>query len=180
MRQNWKWFGHAGHLIVGSHCRFHLCTLVGDILVSTVGEYWPEEGSREIIARTRGVVLEDIGDARAADYMRKIGFEQIGFERKYETMAFHTTGRDCECGCGMPSIIPQEIEFEAYNDPVTATKGHLMICEVVERIDDVDVQRQKYDKKELDWWRSCVAPRFEPEQLPQIGSSTKGLRFRRV
>lgn len=56
-KSEWIWFGHAGHLIVAQWCRFHLCTLIGDIMVSTVGEYVPEEAVREILH----------------DYMRKEG-----------------------------------------------------------------------------------------------------------
>src|SRR5919106_127620 len=46
-----KWFGHAAHFICGRWCRFHLATQVGDYLVSTVGEYWPEHDVREIHAQ---------------------------------------------------------------------------------------------------------------------------------
>ena len=40
----WKWFGHAGHFICGTHCRFHPPTQVGKYLISTVGEDWPYSG----------------------------------------------------------------------------------------------------------------------------------------
>jgi len=54
----WIWMPHAGHLIVSSDCRFHLNTYVGGYIVSTVGEYFPDEGVREIFAESRGVNLE--------------------------------------------------------------------------------------------------------------------------
>ena len=50
---DWIWFGTPGHFICANYCRFHLCTRVGDYLVSTVGEYVPPEPVREIFARTR-------------------------------------------------------------------------------------------------------------------------------
>jgi len=34
----WKWFGDAGHFICSQWCQFHLCTLVGKYLISTVGK----------------------------------------------------------------------------------------------------------------------------------------------
>ncbi len=113
----WRWFGCAGHLIVASNCRFHLCTQVGRFLVSTVGEYVPDETIREIDAQARGVVLEGRGDARLADYMRKIGFQEIGYGRTYETMVFRTTGDVChhpECACGLPSVNYSELEARGY------------------------------------------------------------------
>lgn len=38
----WRWFGYAGHFCGGGKCRFHLSTLVGTVLVSTVGDYTPD------------------------------------------------------------------------------------------------------------------------------------------
>ena len=130
MSADWKWFGHAGHLIVGQWCRFHLCTLVGKYLVSTVGEYVPDEGVREITARCRGITLEGHGDARLADYMKKIGFEEIGAGRKYETMVF-LAGQPCEakdCHCGLPEISGDELAWRGYNDAGSTAKGHLELC----------------------------------------------------
>lgn len=126
----WKWFGSHGHLIVGFDCRFHMCTKVGVYLVSTVGEYFPDEGVREIIAKHEGVELEGRGDNRRADFMRKVGFEKIGFNRTYETMVFEA-GAPCvakDCGCGQPAINGDELEAAAYNNRAAATKGHYEIC----------------------------------------------------
>lgn len=130
----WRWFGSAGHFICGDDCRFHLCTLIGDVLVSTVGEYLPPEGFQSILADSRGVTLTGRGDASRADYMDKVGYEDIGYGRKYETMAFRVTGEVCsapECGCGLPTIIPTELEADGYNDAGAATKGHYAMCERV-------------------------------------------------
>lgn len=133
--QNWKWFGHAGHFICGAWCRFHLCTQVGNYLVSTVGEYWPERGSREIHAQIHDPkwFAENVnlkGDYFDSAYMKKFGFETIGWDRKYETMVFKA-GPPCaskECGCGLPEISGSELDFEGCNDAGAATANHLKLC----------------------------------------------------
>lgn len=129
----WKWFGNAAHFICARNCRFHIATQVGEFIVSTVGELLFDESSRESTATIRGVTLEGRGDARLADYMRKIGYEDIGCDRKFETMAF-PAGGPCvdpycgEGGCGLPPIAGSEIAFDAYNDRKAATEGHMAIC----------------------------------------------------
>lgn len=128
--EKWEWFGHSGHLIVGHLCRFHLCTKVGSYLVSTVGEYFPDAPIREMFAKHRGIELEGRGDARQVDYMKKIGFEEIGADRLYETMTFKA-GKPCDapdCGCGLPKIDGHELDTDGYNDAGAATKGHREMC----------------------------------------------------
>ncbi len=132
---NWKWFGHAGHLVVGDKCRFHLTTKVGRYLVSTVGEYWPERSSREIHAKVYDPkwLAENQhlkGDEFDHAYMKKFGFETIGYDRKYETMVFKA-GKACsskECGCGLPEINGSELDFLGYNNATDAATGHLKLC----------------------------------------------------
>ena len=130
-RNSWQWFGDPGHLIVARDCRFHLCTKVGPWLVSTVGKYLPDAPVREILAESRGITLEGKGDARLADYMRKVGYEEIGLERLYETMVFRA-GEPCDaegCHCGLPAISGEELDFSAYNEAGAATSGHMRMCE---------------------------------------------------
>lgn len=114
----WKWYGNAGHLIVGNHCRFHLTTEIGPWLVSTVGEWIP---------------LHEAPNARKEqEYLDKhpLGME-IGCDRLFETMVFRTQGRcrDKACGCGLPNIVPGEVAFAPANDRKTATKNHMLLCE---------------------------------------------------
>lgn len=131
----WKWFGSAGHFICGHWCRFHLCTQVGSYLISTIGEYWPERAVREIHASVSDPkwLQENImrkGDDFDYAYMKRFGFQEIGHERLYETMVFRA-GKPCEsqkCGCGIPSINGGELDFKAYVDAGSATKGHMEIC----------------------------------------------------
>lgn len=131
----WKWFGNAGHLIVGHDCRFHMCTMIGDIMVSTVGQYLPAEGVCEILATSRGKPLEGRGDARRADWLEKFGYEEIGAGRTFETMVLRVLpGVFCiapNCGCGMPTIIPSELETDGYNTAGEATGGHMRMCDRV-------------------------------------------------
>jgi len=97
----WKWYGSAAHLCVASMCRFHITTLVGNIVVSTVGEFY-----------------EKPNDARPTE---------IGLGRLYETMAFKQTGM-CSCGCGLPTVSGLELLCEGYNHAEAANRGHLKIC----------------------------------------------------
>lgn len=130
-KSDWKWFGSAGHLIVASHCRFHLFTQVGPWLISTIGEYVPDSGVQEVLAKSRGIELQGRGDYREADWMQKNGYEEIGFGRTYETMVF-LAGKPCDapdCNCGQPEIDGCEQEMEPYNDRAAANAGHLAMCE---------------------------------------------------
>lgn len=132
-RDEWEWFGTAAHLIVGQDCRFHLATVIGSYLVSTVGEWLPDESSREIMAKSRGHVLEGRGDARRADFMNKVGFAEIGAGRLYETMVFPVSNERCtvaDCDCGMPQVADfGDLESDAYNLRGDATRGHYAMCE---------------------------------------------------
>ena len=131
----WRWFGHAGHFICAQWCRFHLCTLVGDHLVSTVGEYWPERPVREIHAKVHDPVwLQENkhlrGDYFDGAYKKRFGFEEIGCDRTYETMVFKA-GEPCsgkDCGCGLPETDGSELDFEGYTSAASASAGHLAMC----------------------------------------------------
>jgi hypothetical protein len=134
-KDKWVWFGNAGHFICGRWCRFHLTTKVGPWLVSTVGEYWPERSTREIMAE-----IEDgawfaankhlRGDYFDHAYMQRFGYAEIGCDRKYETMVFRA-GKPCvaeRCGCGLPEIDGHELDMDSYNDAKAATLGHRAMC----------------------------------------------------
>lgn len=126
-----RWFGHAAHFICGQWCRFHLATQVGPWLVSTVGELWPERGTREIHAQVHDPAWMAAnghlkGDNFDAAYMKHFGYDTIGCDRKYETMVF-LAGKPCKsrgCGCGLPAISGSELDFAGYNTAKAATEGH--------------------------------------------------------
>lgn len=104
----WKWYGLPGHFIGSAWCRFHLCTIVGDYIVSTVGQYIPPHAS-----------------------MSSKEFAELGANRTYETMVF-LAGKPCDapgCACGMPMQSSlTEVDFDGYNTALDATEGHYRMC----------------------------------------------------
>jgi len=125
----WVWMPHPGHFICARDCRFHLNTYVGGYIVSTVGELEPDMAVREIRARSRGITLEGIGDARRADAFKKLGWETIGCDRTYETMVFKATKAPKEEGCcPWRQVSGSNVDFAGYNDAVEARSGHLKLC----------------------------------------------------
>lgn len=102
-------------------------TYVGGYIVSTVGEYVPDSAVREIGAKARGVTLEGKGDAREADWMEKMGFEEIGCDRLYETMVFKAAKSKDPC-CPFRMVSGSELDFAGYNTAKDAYRGHLRLC----------------------------------------------------
>lgn len=127
---------HAGHLIIGNKCCFHLNTYTNGFIISTVGEWWPERVSREIhadiydrewFAKNRHLK----GDTFDSAYFKKFGYEEIGAGRKYETMVFKAIkqeGDEAQC-CPFTVSDWSEIDSNGYNDAVSAYKGHMALCE---------------------------------------------------
>lgn len=118
--ENWIWFGNAAHFICGMWCRFHLATQVGKVLVSTVGQY---------VHPRHGQGREDL----EAQWLKENWpGEDIGCDRKYETMVF-LAGEICTleaCGCGLPAISGSELDFRGYNRADEANLGHREMCEL--------------------------------------------------
>lgn len=123
MKKKEVWMPHSGHLIVGNDCRFHMNTYCNGYIISTVGEYFPDSGIREMFAEMRGVKLEGKGDARDADYLKKLGFEDLGCGRKYETMVFRGIKSKDPC-CPYKMASGADLDFAGYNSPEDAFKGH--------------------------------------------------------
>lgn len=75
---------------------------------------------------------QQVAPDRDADYMKKIGFDEIGYGRKYETMVFHA-GEACsskECNCGLPELADaSELDMLGYNTAGEARKGHMKLCQ---------------------------------------------------
>lgn len=117
---------HPGHFICASDCRFHLNTYVGGYIVSTVGELLPDSGSWDIYAKTKNIVLEGMGDARRADFINRVGYVDIGYDRKYETMVFKAMKSTRIC-CPW-KMTADEQDFLGYNDADAAFKGHMKLC----------------------------------------------------
>lgn len=125
--KDWVWMPHAGHLVVGSMCRFHLNTLVNGRIVSTVGEYLPPEGSWPIYAESKRVILEGRGDELERDFLKKVGFVEIGAGRMYETMVFKARKSTARC-CAWEQSSGENLDFDGYNDAGDAAAGHLAMC----------------------------------------------------
>lgn len=127
--EQWVWMPHPGHFVGAFDCRFRLNTRIGNYIISTIGELFPDAPVREIYAQLRGIVLKGEGDDRKADYMDKIGYEEIGYQRKYETMVFKAE-RSEEYECCPWVIVVNELEKETdvYNSPDDASKGHMKMC----------------------------------------------------
>ncbi len=132
-RDAWRHYGTAGHLIVSSDCRFHLHTHVGPWRVSTVGECWPSRASREIHATIYDATWHRAntmlrGDAYDAAYMKRFGFEQVGYNRTYETMVFRSDGPVCaepDCQCGEASVTSwSELDVDGANQRGEAAANH--------------------------------------------------------
>jgi hypothetical protein len=131
-RSEWVWMPHPAHLIVGRDCRFHLATYVGGFIVSTVGEYEPEAGVREIYAQSRGITLVGKGYERRADFAEKVGWVEIGHGRTYETMVFRAEPRPADEGgdcCPWQISTGNELEMAGSTDAGAAYRGHLAMCE---------------------------------------------------
>lgn len=127
--KEWVWMPHAVHFIFGDECRFRLNTRVGDYIISTVGEYLPDAPVREILAQCRKIDLEGIGDERVSNYMKKIGCEDIGFNRKYETMVFYSKpSENNDSCCPWEAVRSAELDMIGYSDPGEAYRGHLEMC----------------------------------------------------
>jgi len=102
--KDWKWFGYPGHFICSEHCTFHLCTLVGQYVISTVGHM-------------------HFGDS---DERQKVGTDL------YETMVFSTDGASCtteDCNCGLPGIkAGDELDCWPSHTGGEAQAKHMELC----------------------------------------------------
>ena len=86
---------HPAHFIAGMRCNFRLATCVNGVIVSTVGEY------------------HALGDESTPAM-------EIGAGRLYETMVFRAKVADACPVCPYQIANGSEIDFEPYNDPVSA------------------------------------------------------------
>jgi len=155
-KADWIWMPHAGHLCVGHMCRFRLNTFVNGYIVSTVGEYFPDQDVRRIYVKHRagfpklgldenGKIVREAqltkeetenllslkGDHFDAVYLKIFGYENIGSSdwEKYETMVFRARKVENSC-CPYQTVEGGAIlECERYATPESAYAGHLQICE---------------------------------------------------
>lgn len=127
-KSKWVFMPHAGHFILGHMCRFRLNTYVGKYIVSTVGEYVPDSAVRDIHAEVMKDKPLPKGDDGETEYLRKYGFEEIGYGRTYETMVFKAGKSKDKC-CPYKIIVSKEMDAKGYNTAEEAVKGHMKLCE---------------------------------------------------
>mgnify|MGYP001617863885 CR=1 FL=1 len=130
-KAKWVWMSHAGHFICGNDCRFKLNTFVGKYIVSTVGELWSDRKVREIHAEVSDpkwlMENRDLkGDYFDSAYMKRFGYQEIGYARLYETMVFKAKKSKNKC-CPF-TMVSGELDFEGYNKPEQAFEGHMRMC----------------------------------------------------
>jgi len=128
---DWVWMPHPGHFILGNECRFHLTTYIpkSGVVVSTVGEYVPDSAIRKIYRETRNLPTNKIGDDELYDWLERNGFEDIGHDRKYETMVFKAEATKQVCCPFRADFEDGEKDSDVYNDPGDAYSGHMALCE---------------------------------------------------
>ena len=70
------------------------------------------------------------GDPFNSAYREKFGWEDIGFNRTYETMVFKVKGSTPEQCLACPWVIKvsEDVESLSYNDAADAYKGHRALC----------------------------------------------------
>ncbi len=139
----WVWMPHPAHFICARYCKFFLATYLPSpgagegtypgYIVSTVGEYLMPEAAWDAIGRLRGIDLPGLeGDAREAAWIKLNGYEDIGWNRKYETMVFAALPREprtpeYQC-CPWEIDAGRDVDTDGYNDPTRARDGHLALC----------------------------------------------------
>jgi len=106
-RDKWEWFGMAGHYVCRHQCQFHLCTVIGDYMISSVGARVETQKSRDWV--------------------------DIGSERKFETMVFKLNNQErCAaegCLCEMPiDWDGNQLETRCCNTPGECQKHHMELC----------------------------------------------------
>lgn len=114
-------FGSAAHFIGSEDCRFHITTLIGEYVISTVGDYAPRHRVSTVDERPM------VAGGRSVDA------HTIGYERYFETMVFKTTG-PCDCGCGLPDHSGSNIDFAGYQTRAEANAGHEAMCQKYEAL----------------------------------------------
>jgi hypothetical protein len=127
-KEDWVWMPHPAHFICGHMCRFVLSTKVtGPYIVSTVGEYVVPYVLMQHRAAARGKDLK--GDYLEAWYLKEFGFEEIGYNRKYETMVFRAVRQEEGC-CPWTIEVAEDLDFKGYNTAKDAYEGHLELCNI--------------------------------------------------
>jgi hypothetical protein len=135
-KQDWVWQPHAGHFILGDKCKFVLNTYLGNgYLVSTVGELWNDRDVRRIHASIHDPDWHRDNDRLKGDtydsaYFKRFGFDDLGVNRKYETMVFKArVAKEDDCdSCQYVIESGHNEDFDGYETGFQARNGHMEMC----------------------------------------------------
>jgi len=76
------------------------------------------------------------GDNYDYAYFKRFGYEDIGLDKKYETMVFSSMpANDEEKCCPFRIDSSKDSEMESYNSASDAYEGHLKLCEKYSKIE---------------------------------------------
>jgi hypothetical protein len=103
----WIWLGYPQHFICANDCRFRMATVVGSVVVSTVGD-----------------LHRKTADGTQEDDASEIGGGERSF---YETYVFRVDGM-APCGCCAHITDLCEIWGRRTPDAVAAQKVHMDAC----------------------------------------------------
>lgn len=97
----WKWSGQAGHQCVSNYCRYHLTTVVGIYIISTVGDWHPKGAGK---------------------------MEKLTLYGYYDTAVFEVDEELLECGC--VQIKGEQLDGKQYGNVKCPEleKGHFDMC----------------------------------------------------
>jgi hypothetical protein len=116
-KSEWVWYGFPGHLVVSRRCAYHLCTRIGDRLISTVGAYYPSRDSE----------MENIA----------------GPEEFFETMVFRCFGENED---GDPIVDFDDLECTRYKKSIEAERGHRAICDRIAKERHISERKEETDE----------------------------------
>ena len=117
-REDWKWRGMPGHLIVSTSCCFHMVTDIGRCRVSSIGCYHPSTPDGE----------------KNYDNRKSIGCGGA----LYETFVFPIAA-DGE-------IEPGEIWGERFTEEADTEAAHVRVCEMVASLDGDPEKVRKWEE----------------------------------
>lgn len=101
--KDWVWQGHPGHFCCSDQCAFFMATRVGNILISTIGEWFPED-----------------------DKMKPLKFNTGDM---YETEVLRCIDGDAEPDyCAIVQSPIEYVHHEGYKTARAAHEGHMRIC----------------------------------------------------
>lgn len=122
-QNKWRWLGHAQHFCAADNCRFHLATVVGKYVISTVGDYYPPLTASSKLTGSAA----DLKAGRRPERVReRIGAGEDSF---FETFVFQVDTKAKKADCGCPELKSFcEVWGERAATAQEATRKHMGMC----------------------------------------------------